>query len=127
MFNSTPNILRWPNIKILIGLNQKSLLHCNQSQVLILKGNETVSVQDPFVFFQGTVQVGPHVLSVGLGETVANDLLRFINSPPEAVTVSCHLFPVSFTRRLPRKRPGPQDMEFDNRRKSNLKFRRIIL
>lgn len=60
---------------------------------------------------------------MGLGEAVADSLLRFLDPPPEAVPVSHHFFPVSFTRRLASKRPGPHHMDLDKRRKSYLRSR----
>lgn len=73
-----------------------------------------------FFLIQGTVQIRPDPLSVGLGEAVADGLLRLPDPPPEAVPVPRHFFPVSFARRLSGERPGPHDVDLDERRKSHL-------
>lgn len=79
--------------------------------------NHKVSVQT------GSVQIQLHPLPVGGTEAVSNGPFRFLDSPPEAVPVSCHFFPVSLTRRLSSERPGPHDMDLDQGRKPDLKPR----
>lgn len=112
-------IYRWPNIsKLLIGLNQN---HCCIATNHKFSFTEEMkrSVFRTLALFQ----VGPHLLSVCRGQTAAHHLLRLLDPPPEAVAISRHFLPVSFTGRLTGKRPGVHDVDLDYRRKLHLEHK----